>query len=337
MADQVSNSGGGATFDKFVSSLSGAQVIASKGASNASVKASKTTSFSTPNLDGVSTAHFSVVSLTASAPLNKNSDDTDIASLDGLGNAASLELTYSHFLVPGKRNPVVTPGVLQRLDSICARVYQEMKRQTGNSPETGHGCESAEVAKYGTATDKHDYESAFWDIENTNRWIWGGNVKLGYQNFDFIDATTMSKQKQDETPWAVGAFIAYNPDKLRALFTFSAQYQDAFKDSSSGILCPSSSSSMGGAVSCLSGAINRPKETKKKLLSFEARRDFGFAGIGLTTTYDLEEEIFGAELPVYFVKDKDGKFNAGLKGGWRNDTKDFTASVFVGTTFGLFK
>jgi len=72
-------------------------------------------------------------------------------------------------------------------------------------------------------------------------------------------------------------------------------------------------------------------------VSFEARRNFGFAGVGLTSTYDFEARVLGLELPLYFVKDKDGKFIAGIKGGWRDDNHDFFASVFVSTAYGLFK
>lgn len=333
LADQVSNAGGGATFDRAVSALTGAQVVAIKGSSSASVKASRASSFSSAiSKDGPGVANFSVWSLTASAPLNKTSDDTDIASLDGLVNAASLDLSYSRFRVPGLLNPAKAPNV----DAVCARVHETKKEQTGVATVPGQGCDSADVAQYGTSADKYEFESAFWDLSNEDRWIWGANAKVGYQNFEFIDATAVVKRKQNQTPWAVGGFIAYNPNTLRAIFTLSVQYQDAFKDSTSGVICPAPSTS-GAPLRCLSGPVSGPKETKKKLVSLEARRDFGFAGIGLTTTYDFEAEVLGVELPVYFVKDKDGKFSAGIKGGWRDDTHDFTYSVFVGTTFGLFK
>jgi hypothetical protein len=336
LADQVSNVGGGATFDRGVSPLTGTQVVASKGSSSVSVKASRISSFSTSgNNNGPGLANFSVLSLTASAPLNKNGDDTDIASLDGLVNTSSLELKYSSFRVSGRRNPAMTQEVITKLDAVCSRVYETMKQQTGSSPELGNGCDTEEVLKYGSLADQHEFESAFWDIGNTNRWIWGANAKLGYQNFEFVDDVAVVKRKQNETPWAVGGFIAYNPDALRAIFTLSVQYQDAFKDATNGTVCPPPNGS-GEPLICLNGPVNVPIETKKKLVSLEARRDFGFAGVGMTATYDFEAKVFGVELPVYFVKDKDGKFSAGVKGGWRDDTHNFTAGVFVGTAFGLF-
>lgn len=326
--DQVSNAGGRATFGHAVSSLTGAQIEAAKGSSTVSLKASKTSSYTSPsNNENPGIANFSVWSLMVSAPLNKNSDDTDIANLDGMVNAERIEIKYSRFRMPGRRYP-------EKALAICERVRAEMEKQK-QKPSSESGCDSEEVEKYGSAADKSDFKNDFWDIKNTNRLIWGANAKLGYQKFDFIDVSSISRHTQEEYPWAVGGFIAFNPDAWRAIFTLNAQYQDAFKDSTTGTVCPAGGSSK--PLICMSGPIRSPKETKKKLLSLEARRDFGFAGVGLTATYDFEEKIYGVELPVYFVPDKDGKFNAGIKAGWRNDSHDFTASIFVGSTFDLFK
>jgi hypothetical protein len=336
LADQVSNTGGGATFDHAVSPLTGAQIVAAKGSSSALMKASRVSSFSSPsNSIGPSIANFSVWSLTVSTPLNKNGDDTDVANLDGLVNASSIELTYSHFRVPGRLNPTTNAKGMAKVEAVCARVHAAMKEQ-GIQPSSDQGCDSNEIDRFGSSADKHDFESAFWDINNTNRFIWGANAKLGYQNFEFIDALETVKHKHKETPWAVGGFIAYNPDSWHMIFTLSMQYQDTFKDSTNSTVCPLLDGS-GARLICLSGPIGRPKETKKKLISLEARREFQFAGLGITTTYDFEEKILGIELPIYFVKDKEGKFNAGIKGGWRDDNHDFTASIFIGTAFELFK
>ncbi len=337
IADRVSSANGGAQLDSAVSALTGAQVVAAKGSSNVSVKASLVSSFTeSVESDGTGTASFSVWSLTASAPLNKNGD-SDVASLDGMVNAASLELKYSQFLVPGKRNKLAARRSITKLDAICKRMYEEKEKQTDKKDGDETGCDSNLVDEYGTEQDKYDYASEFWDLEKeSNRWIYGANAKLGYQNYEFIDVSSVKKQKQDETPWTVGTFLAYNPDALRTIFILNVQYQDTFKESTSGTVCPARDGS-GSPLSCLTGPIGKAKATKKNLVSLETRRDLGFAGVGLTATYDLEGRVWGVELPVYFVKDKEGKFNAGIKLGWRDDTHDVTASVFVGTAFGLFE
>src|ERR1051325_1127452 len=230
LRDEISGSGGGGTLDRPVSFLNGAQVLAEKSASNVSVKVSRTSSFTMPAKSvgtEVGTGVFSAWSLTASAPLNKSSQDSDVTSLDGLVNAASLELKYSRFLVNGRKRP--DKEALANLDAICRRVFEAMKLQTGESPQPGRGCDSGEVAKY-SPNDLLAFDNAFWDFKDLDRWIWGGSAKIGYQNFDFIDASSGAKDKQDETPWSVGAFFSYNPDSWKALLTVSFQYQHAFKE-----------------------------------------------------------------------------------------------------------
>jgi hypothetical protein len=333
MADQnfhtpreIGNAGGGATFDHAVSALTGAQVTASKGASNVSVKISKVESFSGKD---PSKAYFSALSLTGSAPLNKNGDDTDIANLDGLVNSANIELKYSLFTLSGKRTPSAD-DLTKKGDPICAKVMATAK-EAGNTSE----CDADLVTKYGSKQDKADYEGLFWMQSDTHAWIFGPMAKVGHQKFEFIDSTTLAKRSGNETPWSAGAFVAYYEANLNAVFTLTGQYQDSYKDASTGTICPAPGGSSTPVV-CVTGAVNGPKETKKKLLSFDARRDFGFAGIGVMSTYDFAENVFGVEVPVYFIKDKDGKFNAGVKGGWRTDTHEFTGSVVVSSTFGIF-
>ena len=105
-------------------------------------------------------------------------------------------------------------------------------------------------------------------IQHASAWLWTSSLRFGS---------------------SAGAFFAYNPDAWRALFVLSLQYQDAFKDATSGAVCPPATGAS-AAASCLTGPVGNPKETKKKLASLEVRRDLGFAGIGLTATYDFRGE-----------------------------------------------
>lgn len=338
LPEQVSQAGGGSTFDHSVSPLSGAQIVAEKGSSKVSVKISNTSSITDSVNQDV--ANFSAWSWIISAPLSKNSDDTEIANLDGLTNATSIELRYSNFRVPGKKNPMSSPITIAKTDAICARVRAAALKQTGTPSVPESGCDSNDVSKYGTQYDLNDFISAFWDIKDTKRWIWGASAKYGHQNFSFIDPVAVKNQKQDKYPWALGAFISYNPDSWQAIFTLSAQYQDSFKDATSGAICPVPGVPP-APINCLSGSIGKPQETKKKLLAIETRKNFGFAGMGLTVSRDLEGKVSSIELPISFIKDKDGNFIAGIKGGWVNDTKrgsnNTSVGIFVGTPFGLFK
>lgn len=327
IASVVSNSGGGATLESPVAPLSGAQIVASKSSSAVSIKVSRVVS-DVHSLGSAGYATFSTLSAVASAPLSKSGSDSDIANLDGFANAASLELSFNSFRVNGVRNPLPR---LKELDAICARVR---KAAAGEGVKIADaGCESADVQRFGSSLDAHAFESAFWNLSDKNRWISGASVKAGSQTYTYIDASVVKKAKTDRAPWGVGAFVALNRESWRSTFTLRAQYQDTFADADAGAVCPVVGT---GPNVCLTGAVGKPTSSTKELVSLEARRAFKSFGAGLTAVYDRKSKVFGAELPIHFVKDKDGNYTAGLKAGWRNDTHVFTLSVFVGSTFGLF-
>ncbi len=254
--------------------------------------------------------------------------------MDGLANAANLELKYTLFRANGLMDPSGNPVKMKRLRELCEKAYDEKDRRTGSksSANDRKHCQGGSIKPYLSAGEYREFLGSFWDFENQDRHIGGVTAKFGYQSFNYIDASTGAKAKQDETPWALGAFYAYNPNAWRSIFTLGFQYQHAFKEGDNGTVCPASG---GAAVRCSTGALGKPTERNKKLLTAEARKDFVRAGVGLTFTRDFESHVWGLELPISFLKDKDGNYIGGVKAAWRSDNHVFGVGVFVGSTFGL--
>lgn len=328
LGEDVSNAGGGGTSERPVSMPTGAEVVAAKESSAVTVRASRSVSFTEDERDGVQRAKFTLWSAAASAPLNKSGGDTTVTSIDGLANTASVELKYSNFTVPGKRSARAMARYKEKLDDICKRT-QEAAKAAGQAGD----CDDFLVSKFGSGDDLYQFVSAFWDPRGGTSRIWGLSAKLGYQNYEYVDSATATKGKQDETPWSLGIFGALNPDDWRAVISLGFQYQRAYKEGTSGTICPAST---GGTVACVTAAVDKPKQVTKKILSLEARKEFAGIAAGLTANRDFEARVWGLEIPVYFLKDKDGKFIGGAKAAWRSDTHDFGVSVFVGSAFGLF-
>lgn len=327
VASKISRAGGGATLEQSVSPPSGVQILASKSTSSVAIKLSRIVS----ELQATKKSNkglFSILSAVASAPLNKAGGDSDLATLDGFANAASLEVSLSKFSFSGIKHLAFRS---EEVDLICERVRRAAAAAGDKLDESG--CDSGQVAKYGSSMDRHAFESAFWDVTEQNRWVWGFSAKVGTQDFAYVDPTDATKQKISRAPWGAGAFLALNRESWRSVFTLRLQYQDAYKDADSGAVCPPSA---GASIVCATGPVGRPGSTKKELISVEARHAFPRFGAGLTAVYDNKADVFGIELPIHLVKDKDGNLTAGVKAGWRDDTDDVTFSVFVGSTFGLF-
>jgi hypothetical protein len=324
LVEQATDTGAAVnTFDKPASPLSGAQLVAAKESSTAAVKLSQAFGKSS---DGRQ-ERASTWSLTATSPLNKNGD-TDVASLDGLNNAGTVEFALNHHRVRVKKDE-------KKRAEVCARLHERTKEKPG-VVVPARDCTDAEVQQLGFDIDRRDFQSMVLDETSLTNWRAGASLKYGYQNFDVVDPATAKKSKQDEEPWSVGLFYSHNPEKWQASFTATFQYQHAFKEGAAGVVCPAGS---GSAVTCASGPVGEPKQVTKKLLSLEGRKQLGSIGVGLSTNYDFEAKVWGFELPLHFVPDEKDKQKliAGVKFGYRDDTEEFTASVFVGTTFGLLK
>lgn len=333
LAGNISSLSGGAPLTTPGNLSKSAQVQAVKGSSSASIKYARIRSFS----GGDDLAVFNALSVTGSAPLAKNSDDTTIANLDGLTNSASIEFGFTQFRAPGKRSAKTVNSKVAELDAVCKNVYEARKTREGTAvPDKFDGCDSNLVRTYGSAEDIHAYESTFWNLDRVGfRWLWGGTAKLGYQDYEFLTADSPAKQKRNETPWAAGIWGAVQPGDVPWLLLANVQYQRAFKEGDNGAVCPFPTAP--SPTVCATGAINAPKQITKKLLALGVRGRQDDLGFALSVTRDFEAKVTGVDLPFYFVADKDGKLTAGVKAGWRSDTNKGSLGVFVGIPFGLYK
>jgi hypothetical protein len=339
LAGDISSVSTGAPLDQPGNLLGGAQIQAAKDNSSVSIRLSRVRSMHArpPSADREQEAVFETWSLTASAPLNKTADETSVATLDGLANSACVELGFTQFFAMGKLSAGFVVSKIRELDAICTRVLVARKVKDGTPLPAGtEQCDSELVEKYGTSEDKHAYESLFWDLRNSNRWLWGGSAKLGYQEFSFVTATATSAQKSSETPWAAGLWGAVQPQGKPFLITLSAQYQRSFKEGDTAAMCPVAGPA-GTSTICVSGPLDAPRRITKRLVTAEARWRFSGVGLALAVTRDLEADVTGVELPIYLVADKDGKLTAGLKAGWRSDTQRGSLALFVGKPFGFYK
>ena len=68
----------------------------------------------------------------------------------------------------------------------------------------------------------------------------------------------------------------------------------------------------------------------------EARRLFGTTGASLKFPYDFEKDTFGVDLPIRIFHDPKKGPTGGIRFGWRDDTRDVSVGLFVGSAFGLF-
>jgi hypothetical protein len=312
---------GKSTLDRgIVSPGDEAEINASTDSSNATVKISRSVSQS---------GNFNTFTLTASAPLDKNNDRTELANLDGLRNSFNLGLKYAWIKIGGRANPTASKATSDKNDEICAEMVAAFQNQT-HRQETPD-CDTNNVKTFLPARYL-EFRSLFFANEG---WMlsFGVEPKVGYKKFDFLDSATLDKISDRETPWSVEAFLGFTPPGWNTIITFGGNYQEGFKDADSGALCPSSGT--GSTVKCKTGPVGPPKDDKAELLYAEFRRRLGPAGVSLKLTHDFKQDLTGVDLPIAFVKDKDGNLTGGIRVGWTK-ADHWQAGIFVGTAFSLF-
>ena len=255
-----------------------------------------------------------------SAPLDKKAGLADFVSLDGLANNLALAVTWKHAFIPSGDAAAVATG----LEGVCKELglnLQQVNCDTGvieKALRDGKASE-AEIVRKLIEVDRLVY-GGNW------AWVLHAEGRAGYKKFDFFDLAA-SKQQSDEisSSFSLSGAGTYGPGRL----LLSATYQQAFADSKvTGQSCVAISGAP-GLESCKSLPVGGPTERNGIVARAELRHNFGAWGVAPTVSWDEHDDVIGVSLPVYFLRNIAGALDGGFRLGWRDDTDDLTAAVFV--------
>ncbi|QCW24412.1 hypothetical protein FE772_00745 [Lysobacter enzymogenes] len=267
---------------------------------------------------------FKSLSITASAPLNKDGGATSLGTLDGFANAFELSLRASRLVVTGMRTPLLPDGTPTKQ---MADMFLAVGLDTNKDNDLG--VIKDRLRELGKLHLYPDFEALYWD-PNAPRVTYGGFAKIGSENFDFIKNGTISSETQHEVPWSIGLFGGIVPRASHDMY-FGAEisYERAFKAADSRTICPPIS---GTVLECVTGNYGSPSEQEKVLGSLEVRKAFGKMGAALKITHDFRSHDTGADAPIYLARSISGGFSSGLRLGWTSKDQ-FSVGVFIGSEF----
>ncbi|MRW88586.1 hypothetical protein GJ699_01145 [Duganella sp. FT80W] len=317
---------------------SGVELRAGKGDDAVTLKLSRYLSAPTdePLPNGDRLARFTSGSVSVSTPLSKRKT-TELLTLDGLATGTSVAFSYSSFSASFR--PPTADQLRQRI-ALCDTVMnpKRPKNQTDQAADDQNtGCDSADIVKNGTIEQQLAWDRLLWGNASIPPTIWGVSAEVGFPTHDYVNPANLSSESSKEHPWSIGAYYAISPGSGHTIYTVNAKYQRSYEDGKDGVLCPLTAPTGATSLTCVSGALGAPVRQTKKLLALDARREFGSVAVGLTITHDFEQPATSVELPLYLIRNSDGKLNGGLKFGYRSDTKEYGAGVFIGSTFAIWQ
>lgn len=176
--------------------------------------------------------------------------------------------------------------------------------------------------------------------------FFGIKGKASQTDFSYLDQAAFATK--DETRFSFtltalyGRLLASGRTSLTASFTYGRN--DKADDDIT--LCQPVNATQ---TRCITAAGGPPKRMTRSVLSFEARQAFGGeAGpfrlaVAPLISYDLKNEDFAADFPIYLIGDGNGKLRGGFRITYENAKKatggrkdDVKFGVFVGVPFSLF-
>ncbi len=312
------------------------QLNASTDSSQASFALTRTVSRPNLGADGRGTGTFTSVTIGAQAPLDKDADTTNLATLDGLADSFALKIGFAQFRVA-----LAEPG--PAMAALEAKAVAACKADVRVSDKNDCDVDTNRQGILSTYLDPEEYRSYLsGGFPGGTSLAFGLSGRVGYRKFSYLETPATTKASAERVPWSVGGYVTLFPGVTAASLTGGVEFQRSYKAGATQTICPVA---LGAAtVICTTGAGGEPTRKDGLLLSIEGRRLFPTSsllvptiGLAPQVTYDALQDRLGLDLPVYLVSDEKGGLLGGVRVGWTNGDGGFVAGVFVGSAFSLFR
>lgn len=290
--------------------------------------------------------------LTFSAPISETKKRAEFLTQDGLPDQVSAGFTFTHSFV----NLDGVRWKNGRIAALSLEAQQACLSSTKNADLSASArqekCESMDSRQIGAAYLSEDKQAELLDLFNKptdevakrTYTILTVSGNIGTQKFDYFDPLNLAAKSDRKTALSLGAWFGVLPQLKSPVFLvvgFEAKRNYTADDDAT--YCPASTGS--APVKCTTGAFAPPSEEIDYKLSGKVRftTQIGHEGsktpfgIEVSASYDLHDNTWGVQVPVYVFIDKDNGLTGGFRGAYDSKKDKFTASVFIGKTFDFLK
>lgn len=255
--------------------------------------------------------------LTLSGPLDDD-ERAEPISLLGLPNGASAAISYTRRFWSGP-----TPQEQGEILDLCQRAGLAIDATDPTLTCDLHNFRSPlHQAKFRTLQHLDD-----------RLWVIGGSAGGSRVNHTFVETVTSGSASEARTSWNVSGLAGVFTPALG--FTFASMtYKEVFAaaGSASQICRPVPDTD---ATRCQSVIVGRPSYKALAVVALETRKFIAEkAAIAPTLQFDLRNDVRAIEVPIYFLGSGASPIG-GVRFGWRSDTREVTAVMFIGAAFSL--
>lgn len=271
-----------------------------------------------------------------SSPWGEGAKQTELATLDGLANGTklSLELNYAHIKL--------APTGQKQLDEACDAVHQALRERSNLAADVrtlidAGECDDRvydEAARIGVDKKILSKVAEAYFGENSNLFRAGVKAGAAYDTFEFLDAdlATTSTRKNG---FDIGINASWQHIVNQWVLLAAYQRQRSYTAGDKSNVCVPIENSP--ALRCFDGHLQPPRRIDRNIASLEWRwqQSSSFA-MSVRAAYDSSNDVLGVNVPLYLFGTNESLLKGGVKFGWRSDTDDLQAAVFVSTGFNLF-
>ena len=276
-------------------------------------------------------------SVALSTPISKGSDSTNLATLSGFANSTNLTFQVSGYhgsgLVPfGQYSQPAQDFCKETAKSLIPQ-YNAAHADKPFAYDNPKYCTDIDLQKL-NAKDADRLRFGAFAAPPSPLILYGLSGTVGYEQHTFYDSTSLAKTTADKVPVGVGGYVTWVTKSRDLSLTGQIDYQRAYTDSASKILCPAGSA----PVTCVNGSIGAPTATTKVLLAVEARAfeswsNFIPMGVAPMFTFDAKSHAYAFDVPVYLYSDGKNGLTGGVRADWTSVKHRVIFGVFVTKAF----
>jgi hypothetical protein len=287
--------------------------------------------------------------ITATSPFDKDNPGAILGNLDGMAKKNKLSFFYTKIIDHSDSDVWNLDYDSDRKNEICTNYWSEnpAARQTAVAKYLKAGgslpIADPEICLIANIEDDPKLVTEFLNLlldpSKIRYAAFGIEGSIAPKSYTYFNQDTLDKKiNSSETDYSLSVFYRQTfgaiPNKS---WTFGARYENNFNESGVQNIC--SLLAVGGTDQvCSDKRIGAPTETEKTVLFLDYGRRFmsNKGAMRLKVSRDLDNDITGVELPVWYVRDDKGALSGGVQFDWNDMEDDLGISVFIATPFELF-